>query len=144
MKESQSPQHKVLQIPSHQTDAVKAEMTGSNWRIDVAITGKQPVPAPKPTELLLGALGVCMISGIQREAAVQGLKVDDVRVDVQGTRVMAARPRLEDIRVQVDVFSKEPEAKLRPILEALNNNGTVTNTLKSGQPITIEYAIIAA
>ncbi len=44
--------------------------------------------------------------------------------------------------VPFDVFRNEPEEQLRPILEAFNDNGTVTNTLKPGQPIIIEYAII--
>jgi uncharacterized OsmC-like protein len=114
------------------------------WKDILAITGQKPVDAPKPTEALIGALAGCMISGIQREASSANLRVDRVDVVAEGTRsVKDNRPFLRDLRVSITVASPEPESKLRPLLDALDYNGTVTNTLKSGNPVTIEYRIVS-
>ena len=136
-------QPQVLAVVSRQVDDLTATVQARSWAHTWAITGTQPVDAPKPTEALIGALAACMISGIQRESAAAGLRIDEVEVTAQATRFGGpGGPRLGDFRVQVIVTSPEPEAALRPLLDALQSNGTVTNTLQLGQPITIESRVV--
>lgn len=131
-----------ISVKAQRNGKLTADMKARAWTTTLAITGKQPVDAPKPTEAMIGALAGCMISGIQRESDATGLQIESVEVTAEGTRVMKGKsPSLKNLRVFVAVTSPEPEDKLRPILEALNYNGTVTNTLKMGQPISIEYKI---
>ncbi len=136
-------QPQVLSVVCRQVDALMATVRARSWAHTWAITGTQPVDAPKPTEALIGALAACMISGIQRESAAAGLRVDDVEVTAQATRFGGpGGPRLGDFRVEVVVTSPEPEAALRPLLDALQSNGTVTNTLQIGQPIAIDTRVV--
>ncbi len=136
-------QPQVLSVVCRQVDDCTATVQARSWAHTWAITGTQPVDAPKPTEALIGALAACMISGIQRESAAAGLRVDDAEVTAQATRFAGpGGPRLGDFRVEVTVTSPEPEAALRPILDALGSNGTVTNTLQLGQTIAIEARVV--
>jgi uncharacterized OsmC-like protein len=140
-----SAQPTIITVHSQRLDALTAEAQARTWKTVLAITGQQPVDAPKSTEALVAALATCVISGIQRESTAAGLQVDDVRVSASGTRVMNGNgPLLTNLKVDVLVTSPEPEEKLHPILEALDHNGTVTNTLKLGQSIEIHYQIVAA
>ena len=140
-----APQPQVLAVSSRQVGALLATVQARSWTHTWAITGTQPVDAPKPTEALIGALAACMISGIQRESAAAGLRIDAVEVTARATRFGGPDgPRLGDFRVEVIVTSPEPEASLAPLLDALHHNGTVTNTLQLGQPITIESRVVRA
>ena len=131
-----------ITVRSQRLDNLTANMQARTWTTTLAITGQQPIDEPKPTEAIIGALAACMIAGIQRESEVAGLQIDDVQVSATGTRVIQeSGPLLTDLNVQVNVTSPEPEEKIRPLLEALQHNGTVTNTLKLGQPVSIEYQI---
>ena len=136
-------QPQVLTVVARQADALMATVQARSWTATWTITGTQPVDAPKATEALIGALATCMISGIQRESAAAGLRIDAVEVTAQATRFGGPDgPRLGDFRVAVTVTSPEPEAALRPLLDALASNGTVTNTLALGQPIAIETRVV--
>ncbi len=138
-------QPQVLAVVSRQVDDLTATVQARSWTTTWAITGTQPVDAPKPTEALIGALAACMISGIQRESAATGLRIDAVEVTAEATRFGGPDgPCLGDFRVHVTVTSPEPEEALIPLLEALRQNGTVTNTLLLGQPIEINYQVVPA
>lgn len=133
----------LIKADLQQDDARTATVTARNWTNTLAITGQQPVPAPKPTEALIAALAGCMISGIERESAAAGLKITSLRMQASGNRIMEeSGPVLKDLAVHIEVATPEPEEKIRPILEALQHNGTVTNTLKLGQEIRITYQIL--
>jgi len=133
----QQMQKTILTVHANRTNSETAEIAARDWQAELATTSMKPVPAPRPTELLLGALGACMIAGIEREAQANHLRIDDVQVSVTAARLPPPAPLLETLKVRVTVFSPEPEARLRPILDALETNGTVTNTLKLGSPIDI-------
>ncbi len=134
-----------LAVRSRRIDRLTAHLEARSWTATLAITGTQPVNAPKSTEALIGALAACMIAGIQRESEAAGLRIDAVEATAEATRFVGERgPRLGDFHVVVTVTSPEPEAQLRPLLDALHSNGTVTNTLQLGQPIEIDYRIVPA
>jgi len=138
------PGRKTLTVQTNRRDEVSADFLGKTWQVMIATTSKKPVPAPAPTNLLLASLGSCMIAGIEREAGARNLAIADVQVVTTAVRVPPPQPHLEEMAVHVTVFTPEPEAQFVPILEALNVNGTVTNTLKSGAPIAITYEIRTA
>ncbi len=133
---------KILQTNVKQNDVFTADIRARDWSTTIATTSKKPLAAPLPTELLLSALGGCMISGINREAQARNVPVDDIEVDVKATRVGGPSPVLEDLHVHITAYTNAPAEQVRPILEALSSNGTVTNTLQRGVGVTITYDIV--
>lgn len=132
---------KTLHVEVERKDSTQAEMTFPQWAIPFATISKQPMGA---TPMLLGALATCTISSIEREAQAQGLQIDDIKVVAEGVRVPSPRPVVENITVHITLASPEKKERLLPILEALETNGTVTNTLKQGSNIAITYEIVSA
>lgn len=139
---TQSSPNMKMQVHVRQQDELTAVISARSWELVTATTAKKPVDAPKPPELLLGALGACMIAGITREAEAKGLVIDDIQVSTTAVRLMSPLPTLADFQVNVTVYSPEPEERLQPILAALEGNGTVTNVLKAGTAVTINHTII--
>ena len=140
----QQMQKKELTVHANRTSGETAQIAARDWQVGLATTSMKPVPMPRPTEILLGALGACMIAGIERDAQANHLRIDDVQVSVTAVRLPPPTPSLDQLKVHVTVFSPEPAARLRPMLDALETNGTVTNTLKQGSDVAITYEIVAA
>ncbi len=140
---TQTAEKKLIQTNVKQNDVFTAEIRARDWATNIATTSQKPLGAPLPTELLLSALGGCMIAGINREAQARGVPVDDIEVDVKAVRHGGPSPVLDDMQVHVIAYSNAPAEQVRPILEALSSNGTVTNTLKRGMSVTITYDIVA-
>ncbi|MEP7379501.1 MAG: hypothetical protein ABI725_08080 [Chloroflexota bacterium] len=53
-------QPKTMAVHTSRLDAFTADVRAGTWTATWAITGTQPVAAPKPTEALIGALAACM------------------------------------------------------------------------------------
>ena len=138
----QAAAQKTLHVEVERRDSSKAEMISPQWAVPFATTSKKPVGAPTPTLMLLGALATCMVAGIEREAHAQGLQIDDVKVVAEGVRMPPPQPVMENITVHITLVSPEKKERLLPILDALETNGTVTNTLKLGSDIAITHEIV--
>ncbi len=137
-----TPEAKPITVHAHRLGPITAGVEARTWETTLAITGQQPVNAPAPTEMLIGALAACMIAGIQREGSAAGLHIGGVEVTARANRQMTGNgPLLKDFQAHIIVTSADPEEKLLPILEALHRNGSVTNTIQLGQPIEITYEV---
>ncbi len=135
-------QAQPITIHAHRLGPITAGVEARTWETTLAITGQQPVNAPAPTEMLVGALAACMIAGIQREGSAAGLHIKDVDVTARANRQMTDHgPLLTDFQVHITVTSADGKDKWRPILEALHHNGSVTNTIQLGQPVEITYEV---
>ena len=137
-----APTAKPITVHAHRLGPITAGVEARTWETTLAITGQQPVNAPAPTEMLVGALATCMIAGIQREGSAAGLDIAGVDVTARANRQATENgPILTDFQVHIIVTSTDPGEKLLPILEALHRNGSVTNTIQLGQPVEITYEV---
>jgi uncharacterized OsmC-like protein len=130
---------KHFAVRARRADSMTAKVSSDGWTTRWAITGTQPVVAPKPPEALLGALATCVISGLQREADAAGLAVDAIEVSAEATKTEGPEgPRMDGFRLVVTLASPDSEAAFAPLFADLQSNGTVTNTLKLRRRIDIE------
>ena len=97
--------------------------------LDTALAGRRD--ALNPAELLLAALGACMIKGIERVAPMLTFSFRGVEVRVHGVR-QDAPPRLERIDYEIVVDTDEPDRRLELLHENVRKYGTVFNTVAPG------------
>jgi len=115
--------------------AVKARSEGSQavmeagsftWRADLPASLGGQNAAPSPTALLLSALAGCAVVFIRDTLAPQlGVKLDAVEAtaqcdaDARGLLGMpGAKPDLENIRLDIQIRSADPEAEVQKLYRA--------------------------
>ncbi len=107
--------------------------------------------APNMVEMVLGAFGACLIVGYVMNAAVRGIHLDKVEVEVEGDIDLPGflgleppekvSPGFTNIRARVFLKTKEPIS--REVLEKLHEDvvktSPVGNTLKN--PVNVEVKL---
>ena len=107
--------------------------------------------APNMVEMVLGAFGACLIVGYAMNAAVRGIHLDKVEVEVEGDIDLPGflgleppekvSPGFTNIRARVFLKTKEPVS--REVLEKLHEDvvktSPVGNTLKN--PVNVEVRL---
>ena len=84
-----------------------------------------------PAELLLAALGACMLKGIERVVPMLKFNLRDVHVKLHAIR-QDVPPRLESIDYEIFVDSDEPDRRLELLHDNVKKYGTVFNTIAPG------------
>ena len=87
-----------------------------------------------PAELLLAALGACMLKNIERVAPMLGFEFHGVRIDLHGER-RDSPPGMQRIVYRIVVDTTESEQRLALLLRNVQQFGTVYNTLAAGTAI---------
>ncbi len=87
-------------------------------------------------ELLFLALATCYCNDVYREAIAQGLRIDSVEVEVQGTFGGRGDPARE-VSYEVTVKSPEPDAIVRDLLRETDEVAEIQNTLRQGFPVAL-------
>jgi uncharacterized OsmC-like protein len=100
--------------------------------VDSDPTGR--VDAFNPAELLLAALGACMLKNIERVAPILKFQFDGVHVMVRGER-QDVPPRLRRITYRIVVKTGESDQRLALLQRNVRQFGTVFNTIAAGTPI---------
>ena len=107
--------------------------------------------APNMVEIVLGAFGACLIVGYVMNAAVRGIHLDKVEVDVEGDIDLPGflgleppekvSPGFTNIRARVFLKTKEPVSKeeLEKLHEDVVKTSPVGNTLKN--PVNVEVKL---
>lgn len=98
-------------------------------RLDTDLAGNPD--AFNPAELLLAALGACIIKGIERIQPILKFEFRGVAVRIHGVR-QDVPPRMERIDYDIVVDSDESDARLALLHENVRKYGTVFNTLVPG------------
>jgi uncharacterized OsmC-like protein len=95
-----------------------------------------------PGEYLLSALSGCLTTTFVAYAAVQGVKLEELRtelegdVDVRGFLGLGdVRPGFRNIRVQFHVKSDAPREKILELVELTESRSPVTDSLRNGVAI---------
>ena len=100
--------------------------------LDTDLAGRRD--AFNPAELLLAALGACMIKSIERVAPLLRFQLRGVHVVLHGVR-QEVPPRLERIDYVLSVETDESDARLNLLHDNVRKYGTVFNTVAPGTRI---------
>jgi uncharacterized OsmC-like protein len=106
-----------------------AQCKSASIDLDTDLAGR--ADAFNPAELLLAALGACMLKGIERVTPILKFDLRGVRVDLHAVR-RDAPPGLESIDYEITVDTDESDRRLELLHENVKRYGTVFNTVAPG------------
>jgi uncharacterized OsmC-like protein len=101
--------------------------------LDTDLAGRRD--AMNPAELLLTALGACILKGIERVAPMLEFDLRGASVTVHGVR-QDVPPRFESITYEIRVDSDESDQRLELLHANVRKYGTVFNTVAPGTQLT--------
>ena len=116
----------------------RAEAHGQT--LDLAIKGGDPSLGFTAPETLLAAFGACILSGITRDAAERGLRVDHAEVVFDGVKHVDPLG-IDPLGYRVVIHSPEPVEVLRDLYRRATTDGAATNALLHGLDPTGELVI---
>lgn len=87
-------------------------------------------------ELLFLALATCYGNDIYREAAVRGIQVEQVEVDVEGEFGTEGEPA-KNVTYQARVTARASEAEIRELMVWTDRVAEIQNSLRAGMPVTL-------
>jgi uncharacterized OsmC-like protein len=145
------------------TDPVKADTTWSasvSWdggfRTTTTIRDFAPIPtdepeglggsdtAPNPVEQLLGALGSCLAIGYAANATAAGIRIDNLRIDVEGDLNLKSFLGLEPghagydtLRASVLIESDATDDAIETLHDTVVATSPVGHTLAGAIPLTV-------
>ena len=107
----------------------RAEAHGQT--LELAIKGGDPTLGFTAPETLLAAFGACILSGITRDAAERGLRIDHAEVIFDGVKHVHP-PGIDPLSYRVIIRSPEPEDALRDLYRRATTDGAATNAILNG------------
>jgi uncharacterized OsmC-like protein len=104
--------------------------------------------APTPAELLLNALGACLMSGLANIAAARGIDLEEVTATVEGDIDLLGllgldhdvRNGFETIRVVFHVKGAAEAEKLAALVERSRRRSAVFDVVTNGVPVSVTVA----
>lgn len=103
--------------------------------------------APNPVEHLIAALGSCLAIGYAANATVAGIRLDTLRIDIEGELnlesflgIEAGHAGYETLRATVHIESDADEATIRELHDTVVASSPVGHTLSEAIPLAIELA----
>jgi uncharacterized OsmC-like protein len=104
--------------------------------------------APTPVETLMGALAGCVTSGIAANAALFGVALDGIDIDMEADvdvrgvlgHDRSVRNGVSDIRYTVTIHSSAPEDKVRRCKETIDRKSPVRD--KIANPVNITSNLV--
>lgn len=103
--------------------------------------------APNPVEHLIGALGSCLAIGYAAVATASGIRLDDLRIDIEGELnlktflgIAPGNAGYETLRATVHIESDADEEAIRELHEKVVATSPVGHTLSRAVPLTIALA----
>lgn len=104
--------------------------------------------APNPIELLLSAFAACIEAAFCEFAEYEGLKVQSISVDVEGTldlrglfMVSDVSAGFQDIRFVLRIVSPEDEMRVRALAGKIISHCPVVASLKNPTPVSGDIVI---
>jgi uncharacterized OsmC-like protein len=103
--------------------------------------------APNPVEQLIGALGSCLAIGYAANATVAGIRLHDLRIDIEGELnlesflgIEPGHAGYETLRATVHIESDADETVIRDLHDAVVASSPVGHSLSQAIPLAIELA----
>lgn len=115
-------------VAAHRIDSHGSEATtkSATVTLDTDVNGRPD--AFNPAELLLAAVGACMIKGIERVAPILKFEFRGVVVKLHGVR-QDKTPKMVGITYELIVDTDEPDRRLELLHENVRKFGTISNTV---------------
>lgn len=133
---------KTHKVSIRQNNAVymEVEARGVKTYIDEPLESGGTNLGLTPIEMLLGSLGSCLAVTAFIYASMQGIQIDDIRVDVEGdinndglTGINPTMPTgYQNIRYHFFVKSPVSEQRIRQLIEYTEMKCPVSSTLRDG------------
>ncbi len=87
-------------------------------------------------ELLFLALSTCFCNDLYREAAKQGIQIEQVEVEVEGEFGEAGEPA-QNVTYNARVTANAVPLQIRQLAELTDRLAEIHNTLRTGVPVTL-------
>ncbi|WP_031408147.1 OsmC family protein [Thiomonas sp. FB-Cd] len=110
-------------------DGSQAHCKEARIKVDSALEGR--ADAFNPAELLLAAVGACMLKNIERVAPILKFRYSRVHIEVHGER-QDTPPRMQRISYRIIVDTDEDAHRLALLHHNVQQFGTVYNTVAGG------------
>lgn len=110
-------------------DSSEARCKDARISVDSALEGR--IDAFNPAELLLAAVGACMLKNIERVAPILKFSFRGVHIEVHGER-QDAPPKMQHITYRIVVDTDENDHRLALLHRNVQQFGTVYNTVIEG------------
>ena len=128
---------------------IETEIRGFKVRIDEPIEFKGTNTAPNPVELLLAALGGCLVLAYRGYAPKFGVEIENIGVDLEGDMIPGGwideegrdRRGFKEIRYKVKIDTKSPEEKVRELYQLAKGKCPVSDMLLNPTPVKGEVSI---
>ncbi|HYY48434.1 MAG TPA: OsmC family protein [Thermoplasmata archaeon] len=91
---------------------------------------------PSPLAYFLSSLAMCQCVHYAEHAAAEGVRIDSLRFDVEGTYVISHPRSFEEIVYTVRIESPEDPSKIRKLFETAADDCYVTGTLRKACRVT--------
>ncbi len=98
--------------------------------------------APNPVEQLLGALGSCLAIGYTANASVRGIRIEDLRIELEGhidlpvfLGLREGHAGYPDIAVKVSLKADAPQQAVEELHQHVLKTSPVGHTLEKAVPL---------
>jgi uncharacterized OsmC-like protein len=113
------------------TTETTARAEAHGQALELAIKGGDPTSGFTPPEILLAALGSCILSNVTRKAAEMGLAIEGAEVVVDAAK--RTEPLgMDPLRYRLTLTSNEPAARLEELYRIATTDGAATNAILNG------------
>ena len=123
------------EITAKRVDAHGSIVRCKNTELVIDTDLKGRTDTLNPAELLLAAIGACILKNMERIAPIIQFEFRGVTVKVHGVR-QDSPPKMVRIDYVIEVDSDESERKLGLMHENIRKYGTVYNTVAPGTELT--------
>jgi uncharacterized OsmC-like protein len=122
---------KKLSVIINQINPQQVTAEAHGQKITLSIVGDNPSAGLTAPEVVLTALGTCIVSNIKKGAREMGLQIDNIAIAVDAEK--RTNPLgLNNVQYVVTLYSSDPKEKLQVLYEKATTNGTATNALLEG------------
>ena len=122
---------KKLSVIINQINPQQVTAEAHGQKITLSIVGDNPSAGLTAPEVVLTALGTCIVSNIKKGAREMGLQIDSIAITVDAEKRINPLG-LNNVQYVVTLYSSEPKEKLQVLYEKATTNGTATNALLEG------------
>jgi len=102
---------------------------------------------PAPEEMLLGAVGQCLIVGLASSAAARGIRIESLAVEVQGKANLTAaygieegNPGFDSVEVEVKLDADADRDELEALVDHAVKLAPIPNTVSRPVPVETRLA----
>ncbi len=134
---SQEVPRSVTQVEASLVENVKsrAEASGLTWFCDGPKARAGTNTAPGPLQYFLSSMAFCQLTHYAENAALMGIRLDDVKMIVRGHFKPLPGNGYDTIEFETHIASKAPPSDIGELSQRAEHECYVTNTLKKAASV---------